>query len=104
MSATAVGQQPTLKARSLRRVTGEPSGDQRIVFRGVEWDLYDRLTEAVGQDQHIRVAFDGKDMEIMTTGRLHEDYKGLFGRFVGAPTFELRVHAATPVRRPGSAR
>ena len=83
MSATAVDQQPTLKTGSSRRVAGEPSGDQRIVFRGVEWDLYDRLTEAVGQDQHIRVAFDGKDMEIMTTGRLHEDYKGLFGRFVG---------------------
>jgi Uma2 family endonuclease len=66
-------------------------GDQRIVIRGADWELYDRLTEAIGGEQHIHVSFDGKDMEIMTTGRLHEDYKGLFGRFIGAVTFELAI-------------
>jgi Uma2 family endonuclease len=49
--------------------------DQRITIRDIPWDIYDRLSQAVGEDQHVRLAYDGKDLEIMTTGLEHEDYK-----------------------------
>ena len=38
--------------------------------------LHDRLDDAISAGQHIRLAYDGKDLEIMTTGRMHEDFKG----------------------------
>ena len=42
-------------------------GDQRIVIRGVGRHVYDVLDEAIGEGQHIRLAYDGKDLELMTT-------------------------------------
>jgi Uma2 family endonuclease len=68
-----------------------PSGDQRIVIRGLSWDLYDLLSDAIGERQHVFLAYDGKDLEIMTTGRVHEDFKELLGWFIKVVTFELRV-------------
>jgi Uma2 family endonuclease len=57
-------------------------GDQRIVIRGVGWPVYDGLSEAIGEGQHVRLAYDGEDLEIMTTGYPHERYKELLGRVV----------------------
>ncbi len=75
---------------------GRPSselipGDQRIVIRGVDPDLYNRLDAAIGEGQHIRLAYDGKDLELMTTGFLHERYKELFGLFVVFVTLALEI-------------
>jgi hypothetical protein len=46
--------------------------EERGVMRGVSWNLYDRLTDAIGERSSIRVAFDGKDVEIMVVGPVHE--------------------------------
>ena len=59
-------------------------GDQKIVIRAVGWDVYDRLDEAISEDQHIRLAYDGEDLEIMTTGYPHEQYKEILGKIVAA--------------------
>jgi len=67
------------------------TGEQRITLRGISWDLYDRLSDAIGEDQHVRLTYDGKDLEIMTTGYRHEGLKGLIGRLVNAVTFELDI-------------
>ena len=37
----------------------------------------DRLSEARGEGDHVRLAYDGKDLEIMTTGNVHEHLKEL---------------------------
>jgi Uma2 family endonuclease len=66
-------------------------GDQRIVIRGVDRDLYNRLDEAIDERQHIRLAYDGEDLELMTTSRLHEFYADLLGKFVSAVTFALDI-------------
>ena len=58
------------------------SGDQRIVIRGVGWDVYDCLSEAIGEGQHVRLAYDGEDLEIMTVGYPHERYKEMLGKLV----------------------
>jgi Uma2 family endonuclease len=74
-----------------RPSSGPMPGDQRIVIRGVDRDLYNRLDAAIGEGQHIRLAYDGKDLELMTTGYLHERYKELFGLFVVFVTLALRI-------------
>jgi Uma2 family endonuclease len=66
-------------------------GDQRIVIRGIDRDLYNRLDEAIDERQHIRLAYDGKDLELMTTGDLHEFYKILLGKFVDVVTSALAI-------------
>jgi Uma2 family endonuclease len=65
--------------------------DQRIVIRDIPWDIYDRLSDAIGEGQHIHLAYDGRDLEIMSTGREHEDFKDLLGRFVNAVTDDLHI-------------
>jgi Uma2 family endonuclease len=66
-------------------------GEQRIVIRDVNWHVYETLVDSIGEGQHVRLAYDGKDLEIMTTGYMHEDYKILFGRLMYAVTVELDI-------------
>ncbi len=66
-------------------------GDQRIVIRGVDPDLYHRLSEVIDEHQHIRLIYDGKDLELMTTGFLHERYKELLGLIVTFVTLALGI-------------
>ena len=90
------------------RIPAAGAGEQRIVIRGVSWDLYDRLSDAVGEGQHVYVAYDGKDMELMTTGLIHDDYSEFFGRFMTFVTSELRIRCRpvgrTTWKRPEIAR
>jgi Uma2 family endonuclease len=66
-------------------------GEARIVIRGVDWEIYDKLSDAVSEGQHVRMAYDGKDLEIMTTGNVHEHYKDFFGQFVSEVATELSI-------------
>ena len=59
-------------------------GDQRIVIRGVDADLYNRIDESIGEGQHVHVAYDGKDLELMTKSDIHEWYKRLFDKLMTA--------------------
>ena len=59
---------------------------QRIVFRGVSHDAYQSLSRAMSEGEHIRLAYDGKDLEIMVTGNIHEHWKELLGKIVNAVT------------------
>ncbi len=61
------------------------------MIRGLDWELYDRLSDAIGERQHVYLAYDGKDLEIMTKGREHEGFRDLFGWFVKVVTFEWRI-------------
>ena len=61
-------------------------GDLRTVFRGVDWHTYNQLSEATGEGQHVRLIYDGKDLEILVTGNVHEYYKELLGAIVRAVT------------------
>jgi hypothetical protein len=66
-------------------------GEQRIVIRDVGRDAYQRLSEAIGERQHIRLAYDGKDLEIMVTTNVHEHFKELLGKLVNAVTLALEI-------------
>ena len=45
---------------------------------------YNQLSEATGEGQHVRLIYDGKDLEIMVTGYVHEYLKELLGTIVRA--------------------
>src|SRR5262249_27453336 len=44
------------------------------------------------EDQHLRLAYDGRNLEIMVTGHPHENYKQLFGRIVAIVAWRTNVH------------
>jgi Uma2 family endonuclease len=100
--------------RRSRRATPPPPrapvvlGEQRIVIRNVGWDLYDRLSDAIDERQHVYLAYDGKDLEMMTKGRIHEDYREVLGWFVKIVASELRIRSRglgeTTWKRPEIAR
>ena len=82
---------PAPLSRPDPRVPVAVTTEQRIVIRGLNWELYDRLSDAVGKRQRVYLAYDGKDLEIMTKGRDHEVFREILGRFVSAITFELKI-------------
>src|SRR5262249_48949267 len=71
------------------------SGDQRIVIQGVGWHVYDCLSEAIDEGQHVRLAYDGEDLEIMTTGIAHERDKEMLGHIVASVSRAKRISRKT---------
>ena len=51
--------------------------ETRILFSDVPFHVYDTLIEAVSPRSPIRMAYDGKDLEIMTKGTSHEGFRWL---------------------------
>lgn len=72
---------PAIPASASVRVDG---GDQRWLFPGVDWHTYRQLSESVGEGRPIRLVYDGKDLEFMVTGYVHERFKVLLGTIVQA--------------------
>jgi hypothetical protein len=97
MSTTTNAPPTTLAAQtSPKHASVElPLGEQRMAIRGVPWNLYDALSDAIGERQRVYLAYDGKDLEILTKGRMHEDYKDLFGQLMHAVADEVQDRAGT---------
>jgi len=77
--------------KSPRRILEGVPPDTRVVIADVTWEFYDRLSRAVSHGDNCRVAFDGKDIEMMTLGPLHERYKTRFDTFIAIVADELRI-------------
>jgi Uma2 family endonuclease len=84
---------PTLHAHeeSILPTPAVYSGDQRIVVRGVGWYVYDCLSEAIDEGQHVRLAYDGEDLEILTTGYPHQRVKEMLGKVVATVSRVLEI-------------
>ena len=75
--ATATGT-PTEGTR-LHRDLAE--GETRIVLRNIDWALYEALGERMA-DGAVRMTYDGRALEFMTTSSRHEFLKSFAGEFV----------------------
>jgi Uma2 family endonuclease len=85
MSTIAPTQPPTKTDVSASPLPFFPlQAGHRMVFRGVSRDVYESLSQAICEGEHVRLAYDGKDLEIMVTSNLHENLKELLGKFVAA--------------------
>jgi Uma2 family endonuclease len=69
--------------------------DTRVVIHGVTWDDYENLIDQVGDARNWRIAFDGKDIEMMTLGPWHETERSLLEAFIAIVAGELKIE-----RRP----
>src|SRR5580658_5929473 len=57
-------------------------GEERGVMRDVSYNLYDRLSASLSEHTSIRLAYDGKDIEIIVVGPIHDQLKELIGVFI----------------------
>ena len=58
---------------------------------GVSYEFYEQFVDGLSESSPVRVAYDGRGMEIMTKGRHHEDYRRNLGRLMDALAFKLTV-------------
>jgi Uma2 family endonuclease len=78
------------KPRPRRLLDGVPP-DTRVVIADVTWDVYESFVDAVREGENCHVAFDGKDIELMTVGPFHESLKSLVDTFVAIVAAELEI-------------
>jgi len=78
----AVAPRSVPSLEDLYQMTSEP--DQRVVIRGVDWAFYEQLADSIPERCHIHVDYDGKDVEIMSPGLVHDNDKRLLGQLVEA--------------------
>ena len=48
----------------------------------VSWRVYETWVDSLPESTPVRMAYDGRDLEIMTKGPDHEDYRQLLGHLV----------------------
>ena len=70
-----------------------PVSETRIGFTGVGFDVYERLIRATPARTAIRMAYDGKDLEIMVKGPVHDHYGRLLDRLITAVTDVLGIRS-----------
>jgi len=71
-----------MTAMAQATVSDAAAGETRILVAGVAWDFYARFVDGLPAWSKVRAAYDGSDLEIMVKGPMHEDFRGLLGRFV----------------------
>jgi Uma2 family endonuclease len=79
-----------VKPRPGRLLMGLPP-DTRVVIADVTWNDYARLVDAVAEGENCRVAYDGKDIELMNVGPVHDSYSEILGLFVNLVAEELQI-------------
>ena len=80
----------TLNPPSVHWLDGVPP-DKRVLIIDATWDEYENLVEQIGESRNCRVAFDGKDIEMMTLGPFHERQKSLLDWFIMIVAGELKI-------------
>jgi Uma2 family endonuclease len=70
---------------------GTQAGETRIRFPGVGFHVYETLINATPPRTAIRMAYDGKDLEIMVKGPVHDNFGRLLDRFITAIAVELGI-------------
>jgi hypothetical protein len=89
---TPIQAPPTPADMAISILTPANQGDQRTVFRGVDWYTYHSLSEATAEGQHVRLAYDGKDLEIIiVASNIHEHLQELINKIVSAVTSGLEI-------------
>ncbi len=96
--STVTRQKPSRAgAKRVIRTLEAEDAETRLVFRGVGWEVYDALSDALPEASAIRMIYDGKDLEIVMPSNLHDHFKDLLGLFV----HEVAVAMLIPVSGAG---
>jgi Uma2 family endonuclease len=57
----------------------------------VDWHTYNNLSKAVGESGRIRLIYDGKDLEIMVLGNVHEQLRSWLLKIINAVAMGLDI-------------
>jgi Uma2 family endonuclease len=90
LGASIVSTKEARKPRPRRMLDGVPP-ETRVVIADVTWDFYESFVESIAEGENVRVAFDGKDIEVMTLGPFHESLGGIVAVFIATIAAELGV-------------
>ncbi len=77
--------------RPSRVTAGSTDGETRIRVPGVRYQVYESWVRSLPESTPIRMAYDGRSMELMVKGRKHDNYRELLGEIVRAITQELAI-------------
>jgi Uma2 family endonuclease len=66
-------------------------GEKRILIPRASWQLYETFVTLLPESTPIRVAFDGRSMEIMVKGAVHDHFADLLDQFVKAVAGALGI-------------
>jgi Uma2 family endonuclease len=80
----------TIDPASAHWLDGLPP-NKRVLVIDATWDEYEKPFEQIGDTRNCRIAFDGKDIEMMTLGPFHERQKSLLDWFVMIVASELKI-------------
>ena len=62
-----------------------------LTLRGLSWDEYEALLDAVGETSALRISYDEGTLQVMTLSSEHEHYAGLIKDFVRLASLVLRI-------------
>jgi Uma2 family endonuclease len=65
--------------------------DSTLVLRGVSWEDYEELLEAVGEARGLRISYDQGTLQIMTLGTEHENIADLIQDLVRLLSLRLQI-------------
>ncbi len=68
--------------------------EQRLRLSSIPWETYVTYSDGLGP-RHIRVTYDGSEMEVMTLSPKHENQKRLLARLIDALTEEMEIDVAS---------
>jgi Uma2 family endonuclease len=92
---------PRREAPARRRFEAE----RRLVIRGARWEDYVTLVDSLHERSPLRVAFDGRDIEIMTKGMDHERFSFFLNELIVAVALaqgvQVEPFGETTWRKPG---
>ena len=76
----------TIEQQNALQLTGE----ERVVLRGISWELYEALRD-IEANCHVRMTYDEGTLEFMSPSDDHEWIKRLVGQMIEAITEELSI-------------
>ena len=95
----------TTITRPTRGVDVSYDSETRILVPGVSYQVYESWMRFLPENTPVRMAYDGKSMELMVKGRMHDNFRELLGEIVRAVTQELVIpmssNGETTWIRPG---
>ena len=89
-SVKAMSTKQARRPQATRMLDGVPA-ETRVVIADVTWEFYESFVESIADGENIRVAFDGKDIEVMTLGPFHESLGGIVAVFIATIATELGI-------------
>ena len=81
----------TTITRPTRGVDVFYDSETRIRVPGVSYQVYESWMRSLPENSPVRMAYDGRSMELMVKGRMHDNFRELLGEIVRAITQELDI-------------